>query len=90
MEQLYRKGVSFFYVSDDTFTMKKDRVIQICKKIIERQLNITWVAISRVNYVNEEMLSWMRKAGARRQGMWPWPCGASGWPGANGAQPAPR
>jgi len=63
MEELYRKGVSFFYVSDDTFTMKKDRVIQICKKIIERELNITWVAISRVNYVNEEMLSWMRKAG---------------------------
>jgi len=63
MERLYRKGVSFFYVSDDTFTMKKDRVIQICKKIIERELNITWVAISRVNYVNEEMLCWMRKAG---------------------------
>lgn len=63
IEQLYRKGVTFFYVSDDTFTMKKDQVIQICKKIIEKDLKITWFAISRVNHVNEEMLYWMRKAG---------------------------
>jgi len=63
MEQLCLKGISFFYVSDDTFTMRKDRVIQICKRIIEKRLNITWFAISRVNYVNEEMLYWMRKAG---------------------------
>lgn len=63
MEQLYRKGITFFYVSDDTFTMRKDRVIQICKKIIEKDLKITWFAISRVNYINEEMLYWMRKAG---------------------------
>jgi anaerobic magnesium-protoporphyrin IX monomethyl ester cyclase len=63
LEQLYRKGITFFYVSDDTFTMKKDRVIKICKKIIEKDLKITWFAISRVNYVNEEILYWMRKAG---------------------------
>jgi tetratricopeptide (TPR) repeat protein len=43
--------------------MRKDRVIQICKKIIEKDLKITWFAISRVNYVNEEMLYWMRRAG---------------------------
>jgi tetratricopeptide (TPR) repeat protein len=63
LERLYRKGISFFYVSDDTFTMGKDRVIQICKKIIEKDLKITWFAISRVNYVDEEILYWMRKAG---------------------------
>lgn len=63
MERLYRRGTTFFYVSDDTFTMRKDRVIQICKMIIEKELKITWVAISRVNYVDEEMLYWMRKTG---------------------------
>jgi radical SAM superfamily enzyme YgiQ (UPF0313 family) len=63
MEQLYHKGVTFFYISDDTFTMRTDRVIQICKKIIEKNLKITWFAISRVNHVNDEMLYWMRKAG---------------------------
>lgn len=61
--RLYRKGVTFFYVSDDTFTIKKNRVIEICQKIVENNLKITWQAISRVNHVNEEMLYWMRKAG---------------------------
>ena len=63
MERLYRKGITFFYVSDDTFTMKRDRVIEICKRILKKGLNITWFAISRVNAVDEEMLYWMRKAG---------------------------
>lgn len=63
LEQLYKKGINFFYFSDDTFTIKKDRVIDICRKIIERNLKISWAAISRVNYVSEDMLYWMRKAG---------------------------
>ena len=63
LQRLYKKGLRFFYFSDDTFTMEKDRVVEICKKILERDLAITWAAISRVNYVNEEMLYWMRRAG---------------------------
>lgn len=63
LEMLYRKGVTFFYVSDDAFTIDRQRVIEICRKIIERNLEITWYAISRVDCVDEEMLVWMRKAG---------------------------
>ncbi len=63
IEHLYQKGITFFYISDDTFTLRKDRVIEICKKIIEKDITITWFAISRVNCVDEEMLYWMRKAG---------------------------
>ncbi len=63
LELLYRRGISFFYFSDDTFTLKKDHVTKICKKIIERKLNISWAAISRVNTVSPNMLDWMRKAG---------------------------
>ena len=63
LERLYHKGITFFYVSDDTFTMKRDRVICICRRILERDLKINWFAISRVNAVDEEMIYWMRKAG---------------------------
>jgi len=63
LELLYRKGVTFFYFSDDTFTIRKDRVIEICKKIIKKDMQITWVAISRVNFISEEILYWMRRAG---------------------------
>ena len=63
IERLYRKGSRHFYFSDDTFTVNKKRVIDICKKIIGKNLAITWAAISRVDYVSEEIIYWMRKAG---------------------------
>ncbi len=63
VELLYNKGVTFFYFSDDTFSVDKKRIIKICKTFIEKKLLITWFAISRVNYMGEEILYWMRKAG---------------------------
>ena len=63
LERLNQKGVRFFYFSDDTFMLKKDHVIRICKGILERGLHIAWAAISHVRYVDEEVLSWMRRAG---------------------------
>jgi anaerobic magnesium-protoporphyrin IX monomethyl ester cyclase len=63
LERLVQKGIHFFYLSDDTFTVDKRRVIEICRKIIEKKLDITWNAISRVDHVSEEVLYWMRKAG---------------------------
>lgn len=63
LERLYNKGINFFYFSDDTFSVDKNRVIDICKNILEKGLKITWVAISRVNYMSEDILYWMRKAG---------------------------
>jgi anaerobic magnesium-protoporphyrin IX monomethyl ester cyclase len=60
---LAARGITFFYVSDDTFTLDGERVIQVCRQIIQRGLKITWQAISKVNAVNAEMLYWMRKAG---------------------------
>jgi anaerobic magnesium-protoporphyrin IX monomethyl ester cyclase len=63
LERLYKKGINFFYFSDDTFSVDKKRVIEICKKILEKGMNIKWVAISRVNYMSEDILYWMRKAG---------------------------
>jgi anaerobic magnesium-protoporphyrin IX monomethyl ester cyclase len=63
LECLSQKGIRFFYFSDDTFTANKRRVIEVCRKIIEKKLDITWNAISRVNHVSEQVLYWMRKAG---------------------------
>jgi len=63
LEYLYKRGIKFFYFSDDTFLINKGRVIDICQKIIERNLQISWFAISRVDLVNEDVLYWMRMAG---------------------------
>ncbi len=63
MKRLYAKGVRFFYVSDDTFTLRPHVVINICRRIIDLGLDVTWAAISRVDCVDEEVLAWMRRAG---------------------------
>ena len=63
IERLHAKGVRFFFVSDDTFTLKRHLVIDICRRIIGLGLDVTWAAISRVDCVDEEMLAWMRRAG---------------------------
>lgn len=63
LEMLYSRGISFYYFSDDTFTLDKKRVVDICRKIIEKGMEIQWFAISRADCVNEEILCWMRKAG---------------------------
>ena len=60
---LYERGIRFFYFSDDTFLINKTRVIDICREIIERDIKISWFAISRVDLVDEEVLRWMRLAG---------------------------
>lgn len=63
VERLYNKGVTHFFFSDDTFTMRKDRVIELCQTLVQRNLVITFNAISRVDCIDEEMLFHMRKAG---------------------------
>jgi radical SAM superfamily enzyme YgiQ (UPF0313 family) len=63
LAMLRSRGRRFFHVSDDTFTLDRPRVIDVCRKIAERGLDIHWAAISRVDAVDEEVLAWMRRAG---------------------------
>ncbi|MFO7990116.1 MAG: radical SAM protein [Desulfotignum sp.] len=63
IQTLAGKGISHFYISDDTFTMDRDRVMALCRKLTRVNLNITWHAISRVDRVDPQLLAMMRKAG---------------------------
>jgi len=58
--------VKFIIFFDDTFTLRKDRVISICKKIINEKLDISWLAAVRANTCDLEMFRYMRKAGCNR------------------------
>lgn len=57
------QGVRRIIIYDDLFTLDRNRVISICKGIIDRGLNITWKCEGRVNRTDAETLSWMRRAG---------------------------
>jgi len=66
LEFLYRKyNIRYVSFRDSVFTLYKRRVIEICKGIIERKINIIWNCNGRINEVDNEMLSWMRKAGCK-------------------------
>ena len=63
LEVIAARGVGFFYFSDDTFTLDHERVIGVCRRIIEKQLGINWAAISRIDLISDEILGWLRRAG---------------------------
>lgn len=63
IKALAQKGVTHFFISDDTFTMDYDAVRALCEKMIQADLNITWNAISRVDFIDERILGLMRRAG---------------------------
>lgn len=60
----YRPGEIFF--DDDTFTIGKKRVLEICSLISGKRLNVVWSCMGRVDTVDEEMLSRMYHAGCRK------------------------
>ncbi len=63
LERLYQKGVRHFFFSDDTLTLRKEIVIEVCRQIVLRNWSVTWVAISRVDHIDVDILTWMRRAG---------------------------
>ncbi|SLM27652.1 putative Fe-S oxidoreductase family protein [Desulfamplus magnetovallimortis] len=63
IELLVKRGRTHFFISDDTFTMSKKRVLELCHEITSRKLFITWQAISRVDFLDSKMLYEMRMAG---------------------------
>ena len=56
-------GINNIMFHSDTFTISKEIVINLCKMIVESNLNVRWICNSRVDTVDEEMLKWMKKAG---------------------------
>jgi len=58
-----RFGIKEIAFYDDVLTLKQKRVMQLVKKLEERNLDIPWTCEARVNLVTEELLRAMKKAG---------------------------
>lgn len=63
MEYLTHLGFKEVFYRDETFTISKKRVVEICKGVVERGLDISWICNSRVDTVDREMMTLMKKAG---------------------------
>lgn len=59
-------GIQSLRFIDDTFTVNKKRVIELCKRMIEEQFNLEWACLSRTDNIDRELLQWMKRAGCNR------------------------
>jgi radical SAM superfamily enzyme YgiQ (UPF0313 family) len=64
MEYLVNEmGIETIAFMDDTFTISKKRVIELCEGIEERNIEVMWGCTSRVDSLNKELLRRMKRAG---------------------------
>ena len=61
--QLKNLGINNIHMYSDLFTVNRDQVMELCQRMIDEKINIRWTSNSRVDYVDEEMLQMMGKAG---------------------------
>ncbi len=65
LEECTKMGIYEFLFYDDTFTVNKTRVIDICNEIIKRNLDIAWDIRTRVDIVDGEIIRHLKKAGCQ-------------------------
>lgn len=56
-------NVKYVWFFDEIFTINRKRVIELCERISEEDINIKWFCDTRVDLVDEELLKIMRKSG---------------------------
>jgi len=61
--QLKNMGIHNIHMYADLFTVNRQQVVELCELMIAERINIKWTCNSRVDYVDEEMLQLMGKAG---------------------------
>lgn len=55
--------IDSFYFIDDLFTLNKQNVIEFCKELKEKKIDILWGCSSKVSTLNEEIIKYMAEAG---------------------------
>jgi radical SAM superfamily enzyme YgiQ (UPF0313 family) len=64
MQYLHEKaGVELFLFQDEFFVSGKRQVMEFCRELVGRKLNVKWKAFGRVNLVDEEMMQVMSDTG---------------------------
>lgn len=64
--QIKKLGIDEVEIYDDTFTISKERVREICNGMIGEGLQIQWAIRDRVNAADAAILDLMKKAGCSR------------------------
>ncbi len=65
-EAIFKYQVKTIHFLDDTFTLKKDKILELCNHILKKNLKLQWTALSRIGMLHKDILSLMKKSGLRR------------------------
>lgn len=57
--------VKTIYFSDDNFCIDAEQVISLCKRIIEKDFGISFMCLTRISDLNEDIIKWLVKANFR-------------------------
>lgn len=63
LKQLKKEGTKEIFFIDQTFTVNPDYTQDLCKRIIEANINIPWTCETRIDLIDEQTLKLMKKAG---------------------------
>ena len=66
LEECVQLGIREFFFFDENFTLNKRLVSEICDGIVDKKLNIDFYIRSRVDTLNEDILSKLKRAGCNR------------------------
>jgi len=66
MELCLSMGIREAFIYDDTFTVRRDRVFELCDEIERRGIDFRWDVRAHVNTVTPELLARMKTAGCDR------------------------
>ena len=65
-ECVYKYNLREFNFFDDTFTINKKRVIDICNRIKKREMRIFWICFARTDAIDDELIQHMKSAGCKK------------------------
>jgi len=66
MEECLKLGIEEILIYDDTFTVDRQRTLNVCNEIIKRKLKFIWDIRARVDTVDTEVLKKLKQAGCAR------------------------
>lgn len=66
MAECQKMGIKEIFIYDDTFAVDRQRVLDICRLLKEQGIKISWDIRTRVNTVDEEVLTALKEAGCQR------------------------
>ncbi len=58
-------GAERIYFYDDTFTLRRNRVITLCQNFLYENMKFKWICMSRADCLDDELLGLMKEAGCQ-------------------------